>query len=51
MVSAAFTTPIKPIMVHVGGMASVNIREKTFIPVQIDKLSFKLKSAKINFST
>jgi hypothetical protein len=49
MASSAFATPIKPIMAHVESIAPVNIGEKTFIPVQIDKLDFKLKSAKISF--
>jgi hypothetical protein len=47
--SNAFATPIKPIMAHIEGTAPINIGEKTFIPVQIDRLAFKLKSAKISF--
>jgi hypothetical protein len=51
MVSGAFATPIKPIMAHIEGIEPVKIGEKTFIPVQIDRLDFKLKSAKIWFET
>jgi hypothetical protein len=50
-VSGAFATPIKPIMAHIEGIEPVKIGEKTFIPVQIDRLDFKLKSAKIWFET
>ncbi|MDR1614898.1 MAG: hypothetical protein LBS26_04930, partial [Campylobacteraceae bacterium] len=49
MAGNAFATPIKPIRAYVESAAPVNIGEKTFIPVQIDWLNFKLKSAKISF--
>ncbi|MDR3178282.1 MAG: hypothetical protein LBT96_04780 [Campylobacteraceae bacterium] len=45
----ALATPIKHIIAHIGGMEPVKIGEKSFIPVRIDRLNFKLKSAKIGF--
>jgi hypothetical protein len=45
----ALATPIKHIMAHIEGMEPVKIGEKSFIPVRIDRLNFKLKYAKVSF--